>query len=360
MRTLIALGISAQFSTSPASSGGTLGIVAPPVGVGTTTGTSVSCVCRNSWLRWALRPAGSGLQIRDAAVRIRPAPLIVFATICTPSVQIVAFRAGFPRSTCAISTGLTRVLGCQSCQLAATVASEVRTKNGFPASRRAGHANRANTRLTQRSFFPSDPDHRRKARPSRELGRCATERRAHALPTILTPCRVPWLISSSTSGVTLIHSESDTEPECLVILGGGRLTPDGRTDSRRIDITFKMCYHARLGPHADSDTIESVGYTIDANYDGNINDYLQWLRHTWTETGLCPASGFYVATKSDWLITLPSFFQQNYRHYVVEGRDGYVELIAGRFAWQEWIWSKGHRDDAPSSGPVVGSGEGVA
>lgn len=180
------------------------------------------------------------------------------------------------------------------------------------------------------------------------------------MPTILTPCRVPWAISPSTSAITLDHSESDVEPECVVVLGGGRLTDDCHTDSRRIDITFKMCYHARVGPHHDTETIEAIGYQIADSYSGDMNAYLDWRNKKWIETGNCPDSGFYVAQQSDWLPTLPNVFQQGFQHYVVDGRDGYVELIAKQFAWREWMWSNGHRDDAPSDGPVMGSGEGVA
>lgn len=157
-----------------------------------------------------------------------------------------------------------------------------------------------------------------------------------------------------------MHSESDTEPACTVILGGGRLTVDNRTDSRRIDVTFKMCYHDRVGPHHDNESVESIGYEIVDSFSGEMNSYLDWRSKTWRESGHCPDSGFYIAEESEWLPELPDFFQQGFRHYVLDGRDGYVELVATQFAWQEWMWSTGHRDDAPSKGPVVGSGQGVA
>jgi hypothetical protein len=162
------------------------------------------------------------------------------------------------------------------------------------------------------------------------------------------------------SGVTLTHSESDVEPKCTVVFGGGRLIENGRVDSRRIEIEFSQCYHARLGPHDDSVSIEAIGYKIDPTYDGEIGDYHEWRIREWNATGHCPDSGFYVATKSAWLLSLPDFFQTDFRHYVIDGRDGYVELIAGRFTWREWLWIDSHREEAPSKGPVVGSGEGVA
>lgn len=74
----------------------------------------------------------------------------------------------------------------------------------------------------------------------------------------------------------------------------------------------------------------------------------------------CPNSGFYVAQESAWLPTLPQYFQQGYRHYVIDGRNGYVELLARSFAWREWLWDHGQRGDVVISGLVVGQGGGVA
>ena len=183
---------------------------------------------------------------------------------------------------------------------------------------------------------------------------------ALTVSTILTPCRVPWTISPSTSAVTLTHSESDVEPECTVVFGGGRITEDYHIDSRRIDVVFKMCYHARIGPHDDSETIEAIGYKIDAPIDADTEAGYEEYQRAWKTTGICPDSGFYVAKQSEWLPSLPAFFQTDFQHYVIDGRDGYVELIAKHFAWQEWMWSNCHRDDAHANGPVVGTGQGVA
>jgi len=143
------------------------------------------------------------------------------------------------------------------------------------------------------------------------------------------------------------------------VFGGGRLGQYRRVDNRRIELEFLSCYHARSGPHGDSEGVEAIGYKIEPVYDGDVNNYLEWRAREWSATGFCPGSGFYVATKSEWLSGLESIFQTHARHYVVDGRDGYVELIAHRFRWREWLWTESHREEAPSRGPVVGSGEGV-
>ncbi len=176
--------------------------------------------------------------------------------------------------------------------------------------------------------------------------------------TILTPCRVPWSISPTTSGVTLSHCETEAEPECTVVLGAGRLRDDGRTDNRRVEIAFESCYHARVGPHSDSEGVEALGYEIVPRVEDIPAEYLNWRARRWREIGHCPDPGFYVAMQSAWLDGLSNFFRRDFRHYVVDGRDGFVELIARRYRWREWHWHDGLRELAPSQGPVVGQGDG--
>src|SRR3954453_15224816 len=118
------------------------------------------------------------------------------------------------------------------------------------------------------------------------------------MKTLLTPCRVPWAISPTTSGLTLTHTETDVAPECTVVLGGGRLQADGRTDDRRIELAFDRCYFARIGPHCDTEGIEAIGYEMVGKYEGSMDDYLTWRASHWRATGLCPNSGFYVAVQS--------------------------------------------------------------
>ena len=179
------------------------------------------------------------------------------------------------------------------------------------------------------------------------------------MPTILTPCRVPWMVAPSMGSVTLQHTETDTEPECTVVFGAGRMTGTGKMDLRRVEIEFDMCDRARTVP-LPGGGIKTV-YPVEPSYEGDMSKYLKWLEREWNATGLCPKSGFYVAKDSEWLASLPDWVRENGgSHYVLAGRDGYVELIAKRFRWREWMWPEGRREDAPAAGPVVGSGEGVS
>jgi hypothetical protein len=146
-----------------------------------------------------------------------------------------------------------------------------------------------------------------------------------------------------------------------VVFDAGRLGNDGRTDWRRVELTFSHCYFARTGPHSDSESIEAIGYKIAGGYDGPMNErYLDWRTEQWRKTEVCPYSGFYVARKSTWLSSLPDCFRKDSWHYVIDGRDGYVELIANGYKWREMLWASAHGDGKFEAGPVIAEGEGFA
>ena len=175
--------------------------------------------------------------------------------------------------------------------------------------------------------------------------------------TLLTPCRVPWMVGPSTSALRLTHMETDTEPRCSVVLGGGRMSEEGQLDNRRIEIDFELCHHTRTLPLGGGGV--SAIYPVEPDYEGDMSGYLDWLRGQWKATGLCPRPGFYVATESEWLSSLEAPGSVTCHQYVVVGRDGYIELIADRYRWREWLWTGRGRDDLKNLGPVVGSGEGA-
>ncbi|HEV2296585.1 MAG TPA: hypothetical protein VGR35_22265 [Tepidisphaeraceae bacterium] len=126
-----------------------------------------------------------------------------------------------------------------------------------------------------------------------------------------------------------------------------------------MEIVFDACYHARLGPHDDSEGVEVLRYTVDPPAPGG-GDYLDWLARRWREVGICPRSGFWVAKRSAWMDVLPDFFRRDFRHFIVDGRDGYVELIARRFAWRARAAAEVEHESDPTRWPVVDQGEGAA
>ncbi|MES1200877.1 MAG: hypothetical protein ABUS57_05455 [Pseudomonadota bacterium] len=174
---------------------------------------------------------------------------------------------------------------------------------------------------------------------------------------VITPCRVPWSVSPTMDGLTLTHSNDD-EPRCSIVFGGGRLTESGLTDDRRIEINFASAYFARVSAKDDNEDIDASGFTVVRMDEGPSDQYLEWRRRRWRQTGFCPESGFYVATESPWL-TSAGFAHLALRHFVLAGRDNYIEVLASGFAWREWMWPSGPRDQYTDPQDVVGSGEGV-
>lgn len=164
----------------------------------------------------------------------------------------------------------------------------------------------------------------------------------------LTPCKVPWMVSPS-SGVTLTHTDTDVAPDCTVIFGGSRLTEDNMLDQRRIEIVFEKCWHARVAPKYDNGDLDEEGFDCSDLGDGSEDNW-ERNRDLWRKTGICPDPGFYQVAYSPWINSLFECVEGE-KHYVICGRDGYVELIALGYAWRESMWIDGHK------GPVVCEGK---
>jgi hypothetical protein len=145
----------------------------------------------------------------------------------------------------------------------------------------------------------------------------------------------------------------------MVVVGAGRLRDDGKVDLRRIEITFDSCYFTRSGPHGDTEGVEALGYEVDPRREAAD---LERFSSDWRAMGFCPDSGFYVATRSLWLEGVPRLYREGSRHYVIDGRDGCVELVARGFTWREraytrdWTVTSG---DLALDGAILGEGEGV-
>lgn len=155
-----------------------------------------------------------------------------------------------------------------------------------------------------------------------------------------------------------MHTQDD-EPECSVVFGGWRVRDNHNT---RIEINFVTPhYYVRTGFHEDNETIAAIGYQIDDGYDGPpdappVLHHHDWIMNIWETKDVCLNSGFYYASESDWLTSLK--LRDGFRHFVIDDRDGYVEVIAQSYTWKEWIWTTGHRDDVVKTSEVVNTGKG--
>lgn len=174
------------------------------------------------------------------------------------------------------------------------------------------------------------------------------------LVRVLLPCQVPWMVSQSTSGLTLTHTESDVEHDCSIVFGGGRLTEAGRIDSRRIEVVFHGCERSTLGQTLDDEDLQNKGYELRSEARAVATDeYPRWLISQWRQTGICPESGLWVAAG----VPVGTRSSQS-KLFVIAGRNGYAEVVAAGFSWREWVWTDGQRD-ALANLPPIAKGLGV-
>lgn len=158
---------------------------------------------------------------------------------------------------------------------------------------------------------------------------------------------------SPSGGLELRHVETDVGPECSVMFPAGRINADDKLDQRFVEVVFRGGAFARVHWHDDTSGVECLGYgspepVVDA-----------WpMLDTWTIGDDCPDPQFYRVLNSDWIAGLPPHFA-HHRHYILDGRDGCIEIAAERYAWREWKWSAGEAVDTLLSGKPFATGEEI-
>lgn len=177
-------------------------------------------------------------------------------------------------------------------------------------------------------------------------------------------CLLPWRVWPW--GLTLTHSDTDTVPDCVVQFGALVARSDPPFESIWVRVDFELGGFARTTPHRDDEDLRAAsGYDITplSQYDGltggDEQETAEWLR-----TGLCPDPGLYFASDSSWLASVRQSWAAAQRtsrtaneavHFVIDGRDGYVEVIAAGFSWTAWSTdSSGHPAEAT---PPVAAGD---
>jgi hypothetical protein len=115
-------------------------------------------------------------------------------------------------------------------------------------------------------------------------------------------------------------------------------------------------------PHRDDEELLDVtGYDIVPRRRDNGFDTYQDEQDEWLRTGLCPDPGFYFSANTTWLETERPSWTARQRghprpdeviHFLLDGRDGYIEIFAVGFTWR--AWHQGHpRLSAVSGDPVI-------
>jgi hypothetical protein len=179
-------------------------------------------------------------------------------------------------------------------------------------------------------------------------------------------CTLPWTIWPW--GIKLTHSDSDMLPECSLEFGVMIVRPTRPYHALWVKVEFELAAFASAKPHRDDEQLADVsGYDIvprrrDDNSGGRqYRDDAEWLR-----TGVCPDPSFYFSTDSKWLEAERQSWSERQRtgrppedavHFLLDGRDGYVEILASGFTWR--AWPQGRPRLSEVSGDPIMSGKWI-
>jgi hypothetical protein len=156
-------------------------------------------------------------------------------------------------------------------------------------------------------------------------------------------CTLPWRIWPW--GITLSHSDSDITPECSVEFGAMFVRPTLRYEELWTKVLFEEAAFASASPHRDDESVIDVSnYDIVPRRDDRPGRW-ELKKSEWLQTGTCPDPRFYYSTDSTWLANERSSWASRQRtsrrpeeavHFLLDGRDGYVEILASGFSWRAW------------------------
>jgi hypothetical protein len=146
-----------------------------------------------------------------------------------------------------------------------------------------------------------------------------------------------------------------------------------------VRVEFESAAFASAKPHRDDEELAEVtGYDIvprrkepEVGLSGGLREVLRATadvanrreqeQKRWIETGACPDPGFYFSMDSGWLEAERNSWAARQRtshgpgdgvHFLLDGRDGYVEILASGFSWQ--AWHQGHpRLNEVSGEPIM-------
>lgn len=149
----------------------------------------------------------------------------------------------------------------------------------------------------------------------------------------------PW-------GVTLTHADTDVLPMCSAEFGAIVARPTRPYGEFWVKVDFELAAFAAAKPRRDDeDTFDVSGYDLAAKRRNGGDAGMEQEEAEWLRTGLCPDPRFYFSTDSTWLDAERRSWAQRQRtrrrpeeavHFLLDGRDGYVEILAAGFRWRAW------------------------
>ena len=164
------------------------------------------------------------------------------------------------------------------------------------------------------------------------------------MDNVFHACTLPWTVWPW--GVDLHHADTDVVPECSMQFGAMIVRPSQPYEQLWIRVEFELAGFASAKPHRDDETLTEVsGYDIVPRRDEHDQDAHARDEASWLSSGICPDPKLYFATDSTWLTAERESWAQRLRdsvtaedavHFLVDGRDGYVEILAKGFHWRAW------------------------
>jgi hypothetical protein len=169
----------------------------------------------------------------------------------------------------------------------------------------------------------------------------------------LVPLKLPWMISPSVSDlrVQIVENGDATISAEVAVLPQTDPLANALADSRVL-LIFSSGQWVRTEPSFGDIEVIPPGMferTLRFNTSHDFHDQIREFRQDWLSSGICPISNIYSVENSLW-IREQNAARFGCQHYVIEGHDMWVELIAQSFQWR---WDGASTADAINTETLV-------
>jgi hypothetical protein len=150
---------------------------------------------------------------------------------------------------------------------------------------------------------------------------------------------LPWMISTSVSDLRVLLLENDDTTVTCDVATLPTQHPCGELIIRRAAVSFEGGQWLRVEPAAtDASTIPAGRFSwgempLQEAEGRDAEGLLRDFYARWRETGICPDPGIYEIVSSTWLRSSGAA-RFGCKHYVMVGRDTWLEILAMSLAWR--------------------------
>jgi hypothetical protein len=149
----------------------------------------------------------------------------------------------------------------------------------------------------------------------------------------VVPVPLPWSVSVSVANLAVSWQE---DGKCVVFCDAFFGQHHAVPQYKRIAVNFRGCIGAIVQVRRDdSEVVGGDNYdwsgvrTPHINTEAGLTAWLAAFATDWFTTGQCPNPNFYRVERSTWAAS----FHYDYQHFIIEGPDSYVEVLANGFDW---------------------------